>query len=103
MLPMHRLGWDTTMRLYRPSSLDMGVPSWDRSVTVQEFGPSLYHTRWVIDVEGEDGKKRQFVAFVGKSLIRSEVMSGRATCAWEVLELSGGELVGNVRDPNSSG
>ena len=90
------------MRLYKPHDLRLCVYSWDPSVTVKDFGHSLFDTHWVFDVQGKDGKIRQFVAFVGKSIIRSEIMNGRATCVWEVLELSGGELVGKVSVANST-
>ncbi|KAH9939168.1 hypothetical protein B0H21DRAFT_825261 [Amylocystis lapponica] len=86
LLPPDRLGWDPSMWLYRPSAEEHFVHSWESGVKLEDFGSNAYRTYWAFDMPSRDGKTRErFISVHGLSLVRSEIMCGRATLVWEVV------------------
>ncbi|KAH9945527.1 hypothetical protein B0H21DRAFT_809283 [Amylocystis lapponica] len=101
LLNPQRLGWDTSMRLYRPSSPTAPfVHSYYRSVRFEHFHGTLDETHWAIDMPSRDGSDREtFISIHRLSMARSEVMHGRATIVWEVVRHNdiGGNSNGNIQ------
>ena len=82
----HQLGWDPSMRLYRPLESPQFVHSYDPRVTLDSFSGNLFQTNWAIEMTGPTGQRETFITTRGISIARSEIMCGRATLVWEVVK-----------------
>lgn len=52
-----------------------------------DFRQTPYQTYWAIEMPSRDGKARErFITIHGLSVVRSEIMCGRATLIWEVVK-----------------
>ncbi|KAH9945519.1 hypothetical protein B0H21DRAFT_809280 [Amylocystis lapponica] len=91
LLNPEQLGWDTSMKLYRPhfpAPFHL-VHSYHESVQFKDFSNTVYETPWAIEMPKRDGSGREtFISVHGLSMTRSEIMHGRATVVWEVVKLA---------------
>ncbi|KAH9937956.1 hypothetical protein B0H21DRAFT_894112 [Amylocystis lapponica] len=91
LLNPEQLGWDTSMKLYRPHfpAPFQLVHSYHESVQFKDFSSTVYETPWAIEMPKRDGSGREtFISVRGLSMTRSEIMHGRATVVWEVVKLA---------------
>ncbi|ETW77007.1 hypothetical protein HETIRDRAFT_460499 [Heterobasidion irregulare TC 32-1] len=81
-----RLGWDTTMRIYRMETATYHF-STDKDVTVDYYGASPHETTWAIQGPRSDGNEGEdrYLTVKALSTVRAQVMEGRATIVWLVV------------------
>lgn len=81
-----RLGWDTTMRIYRIKTGTYHF-STDKDVTVSDYGNSPHQTTWAITGPKSDGTEGEdeYLTVKALSTVRAQVMDGRATIVWLVV------------------
>ncbi|TCD71043.1 hypothetical protein EIP91_000542 [Steccherinum ochraceum] len=88
------LGYDNTKKMVLPgSSLPVYSTSMSAVTYMQTHLPSMYDVKWFIFVpspNGPPGDGTWYLTTKAISLIRSEMMTGRATLAWRVLESKDG-------------
>ena len=90
LLPPDRLGYDLSMKLYRPHAKVPFVHSWDPSVTIEDFGMDARKTHWAFEMPSPDGTTRErFISVHALILMRYEIMCGRATLVWECVKDAG--------------
>ncbi|KAG6847924.1 hypothetical protein H0H93_004861, partial [Arthromyces matolae] len=85
-LPPERLGWDSTMKLWKQPDC---IHSFSEQVTLDDYKNSIYERHWVIEMPAPDGQplRERFVAVKALSVLKVESMNGRATVVWAALKL----------------
>ncbi|KAA1475414.1 hypothetical protein DENSPDRAFT_424375 [Dentipellis sp. KUC8613] len=82
-----RLGWDPTMKVVCDSD-KVARYSTDKDLKIEDYGPTIYDTRWAIFVPKEDGSTEGewYLTVRALSIVRAAMMSGRATLVWIVVK-----------------
>ena len=89
ILEAHRLGWDTTMKLYVPRD-NLCILPYANFFDIRRYGGSIYHTHWIISMPRKDaeGKDEEFVTVKCISAVGAENICGRAVLVWEALRFT---------------
>ena len=85
LMQPHELGWDPSMRLMHANSF---IPSHDKRIVRNDYCKSLFDTHWAITTYGGNNVRKRWFTIRALSVARTEVLCGRATVVWEVVELS---------------
>ncbi|PFH46480.1 hypothetical protein AMATHDRAFT_69759 [Amanita thiersii Skay4041] len=86
LLPAHRLGWDSTMKLYVDGRT---IPSYCLSADKREKNKSdLFRDNWVISMPTDDGGREDFLTIQLIDAVGAQMLCSRSTVVWEVIKLS---------------
>ncbi|KAG6858706.1 hypothetical protein C0995_014635, partial [Termitomyces sp. Mi166 len=90
-LPPTRLGWDTTMMLWKTPS---PVYSFSKTLKFEDYAKNAYTRQWVftMPVRDQPHERESFITTKALSVVRAECMQGRATVVWAVQRLKDGKV-----------
>ncbi len=95
LLPLHKLGWDTTMRIIARNATDFSKPFESLEYSCQALDLEDYY--WVIempsprpddDTKMDPDKKEIFILIQPISMSRGDDICGRATRVWKARKMS---------------
>ncbi|PFH46574.1 hypothetical protein AMATHDRAFT_7642 [Amanita thiersii Skay4041] len=86
LLPAHKLGWDSTMKLYVDGQI---IPSYRLPADKREKSESdLFRDNWVISMPTDDGGREDFLTIQLIDALGAQMLCSRSTVVWEVIKLS---------------